>query len=37
LFNAPKMTFRDYRNKRWLIGLGAKAMRWLNLEKRHFR
>jgi hypothetical protein len=37
LFNAPKKTFRDYRNKRWLIGFGATAMRWLSLEKRHFR
>jgi N-acetyl sugar amidotransferase len=37
LFQSPKKTFRDYRNKRWLIGLGANVMRWLNLEKRHFR
>jgi len=31
LFQSPKKTFRDYRNKRWLIGLGANVMRWLNL------
>jgi putative aminotransferase len=37
LFEAPKKTYRDYRNKRWLIGLGADAMRWLGLEKRYFR
>jgi N-acetyl sugar amidotransferase len=36
-FKAPKKTFRDYRNKRWLIGFGATALRWLNLEKRYFR
>lgn len=37
LFNSPKKTFRDYKNKRALIGLGASAMRWLGLEKRYFR
>jgi N-acetyl sugar amidotransferase len=37
LFALPKKTYRDYRNKRWLIGLGANAMRWLGMEKRYFR
>lgn len=37
IFNSPKKTFRDYRNKRWLIGLGANIMRWLGIEKRFFR
>jgi len=37
LFESPKKTFRDYKNKRALIGLGANAMRWLGLEKRYFR
>jgi N-acetyl sugar amidotransferase len=37
LFDSPKKTYRDYKNKRWLIGLGANAMRWLGLEKRYFR
>lgn len=37
LLDAPKKTYKDYRNKRWLIGLGANAMRWLGLEKRYFR
>ena len=37
LFELPKKTFRDYRNKRWLIGLGANTMRWLGMEKRFFR
>jgi len=37
LFDAPNKTFRDYRNKRDLIGFGANAMRRLGLEKRFFR
>jgi len=37
LFDLPKKTYRDYRNKRSLILFGANAMRWLGLEKRHFR
>ncbi len=37
LFESPKKTFRDYKNKRALIALGANAMRWLGFEKRYFR
>lgn len=37
LFDQPKKTYRDYKNKRWLIGMGANAMRWLGMEKRYFR
>ncbi len=37
IFELPKKTYRDYRNKRWLIGLGANLMRWLGLERRYFR
>ena len=37
LFDAPKRTFRDFRNKRNLIGMGASLMRKLGLEKRFFR
>jgi N-acetyl sugar amidotransferase len=37
LFEMPKKTYRDYRNKRWMIGFGANAMRWLGLERRYFR
>lgn len=37
LFDMPKKTFRDYKNKRDLIGLGANVMRRLGLEKRYFR
>jgi len=37
LFDSPKKTFRDYRNKRDFIGLGASLMRKFGLEKRYFR
>jgi putative aminotransferase len=37
IFNAPKKTYRDYRNKRWLIGFGTNVMRALGLERRYFR
>jgi N-acetyl sugar amidotransferase len=37
LFNLPKKTYRDYKNKRRLIGYGANLMRKLGLEKRYFR
>jgi len=37
LFELPKKTYRDYKNKRWLIGLGANIMRKLGMEKRFFR
>lgn len=37
IFDSPKKTYRDYRNKRWLIGLGANVLRALGLERRHFR
>ena len=37
LFELPKNTYRDYRNKRWLIGLGANVLHKLGLEKRYFR
>lgn len=37
LFDSPKKTYRDYKNKRWMIGLGANTLRWLGLEKRYFR
>ena len=37
LFELPKKTYRDYKNKRWLIGFGANVLRWLGLEKRYFR
>jgi N-acetyl sugar amidotransferase len=37
LFDLPKRTYQDYKNKRWLIAFGANVMRWLGLEKRYFR
>lgn len=37
LFISPKKTYRDYKNKRWLIGFGTNVLRWLGLEKRYFR
>jgi N-acetyl sugar amidotransferase len=37
LFDSPKKTFHDYRNKRWMIGMGANIMRLLGMEKRFFR
>jgi len=37
IFDSPKKTYRDYRNKRWMIGLGASALRRLGIEKRFFR
>lgn len=36
LFESPKTTYRDFKNKRWLIGLGANVLRLLGLEKRYF-
>jgi putative aminotransferase len=35
LFHLPKKTYKDYKNKRWLIRLGARAMRFVGLEKRY--
>ena len=37
IFEGENKTYRDYRNKRWLIGLGSNVMRWLGMEKRLFR
>ena len=37
IFNDPQKTYQNYKNKRWLISLGANLMRWLKLEKRYFR
>lgn len=37
IFDAPNKTFRDYKNKRWLIGLGAKVLSTVGFEKRLFR
>ena len=37
IFEGENKTFRDYRNKRDLIGFGARSMRFLGLERRLFR
>lgn len=37
IFHLENKTYRDYKNKRFLIGLGAKALTILGLEKRLFR
>jgi len=37
IFEGENKTYRNYRNKRWLIGLGTNVLRWLGLEKRFFR
>jgi N-acetyl sugar amidotransferase len=37
LFDGENKTYRDYKNKRWLIGLGTNVLRTLGLEKRYFR
>lgn len=37
IFDAPNKTFDDYRNKRWLIKLGAVILKTLGLERRFFR
>lgn len=37
LLDIPKKTYRDYKNKRDLIGYGSNLMRKLGLEKRYFR
>lgn len=37
LFDMPKKTYSDYKNKRWLIAAGTKLLSWLGLENRNFR
>jgi N-acetyl sugar amidotransferase len=37
IFLGPNRTYRDYRNKRALIGLGAQVMQTLGMERRLFR
>lgn len=37
IFEGENKTYRDYRNKRWAIGIGAEVMRRLGLERRLFR
>lgn len=37
IFNGENKTYMDYKNKRWLVGFGAKMMRGLGLERRLYR
>ncbi len=37
IFNGENKTYRDYKNKRKLIGLGTQILRKIGLEKRFFR
>ena len=37
IFEGKNKTYRDYHNKRWLIGLGANVLSLLGLERRFFR
>ena len=37
IFEGKNKTFHDYKNKRSLIGFGARSMKVLGLEKRLFR
>ena len=36
-FNLPKKYYHNYKNKKWIISLGANVMRYLGLERRYFR
>jgi len=35
LLQSPKRSYKDFANKRWVIGLGAKILRIFGLEKRN--
>ena len=37
IFEGRNQTYHNYKNKRWLIGLGAKVLRTVGLERRLFR
>lgn len=37
IFEEPNKTFRDYRNKHWLINLGAQILQRVGSERRFFR
>jgi N-acetyl sugar amidotransferase len=37
IFEGEKKTYRNYKNKRWLIGAGTEILRRLGFEKRFFR
>lgn len=37
IFDGKNRTYRDYKNKRWAIGVGADVLRKIGLERRLFR
>lgn len=37
IFEGENKTFNDYKNKKWLIDVGAKFQRFIGMEKRLFR
>ncbi|MGL5109878.1 MAG: N-acetyl sugar amidotransferase [Vibrio ordalii] len=37
IFEQPNKSYRDYKNKLWLIQLGAKIINMLGIERRHYR
>lgn len=37
IFEGQNRTYNDYKNKRWAIGLGARAMQMMGMERRLFR
>ena len=37
IFEGENKTFNDYKNKKWLIDMGARVQRMLGMEKRLFR
>jgi len=37
IFNGTNKTFKQFKNKHWIIGIGAKVMSMLKLELRLFR
>jgi len=37
IFDQPNKTYRAYKNKLWLIQLGAKLINFLGIERRHYR
>ena len=37
LFEGENKTYHHYKNKRWLIGIGARVLSALGLERRLFR
>lgn len=37
IFEGENKTYHDYKNKRWLLNIGARVLRYFGVEKRLFR